>query len=149
LNPPPAVIQWEQILFHQQIRVIAHADISGNTVTWNNSILDGSNFGVDPANQNAGLTWNLSNVEGSMFLYLIVGNPNIDPNLERANLYQVSLDSIINGNAFVTLDGLTRIDELNFFGRVNLPDEANTGALLLFAVSAVLLTYEARRRRNA
>ena len=51
----------------------------------------------------------------------------------------------------VTLDGSTTIMGISFYGLnpATVPDEANTGALLLLAVSAVLLTYEAQRRRNA
>jgi hypothetical protein len=88
--------------------------------------------------QNANLSWNLTNVSGASFLYVIVGNTNPS---ELANLYQVSLDEIINGNGTVTINGLTTITELNFFGITPVPDEANTGALLLLAVSAALLTY--------
>jgi len=123
LNLPPVVIQWEQTIGQEGIFVIAHADILGEP-----------NFSVDPMVENANLTWNLTNISGGSFLYLIVGNSN--PNIERANLYQVSLDEITNGSGVVTIDGLTTIAGLDFFGRVDLPDEANTGALLLLAVSA-------------
>jgi len=149
LNVPPVVIQWEQTIQQQGIFVIAHADISGNTATWVPFLpLGGSNFTVDPMVENANLTWNLTNPHGSSFLYLIVGNSNL--NIERANLYQVSSDEIINGSGTVTIDGVTTITALNFFGRTPpVPDEANTGALLLLAVIAVLLTYQAQQRRNA
>jgi len=51
----------------------------------------------------------------------------------------------------VTLDGITTIMGISFYGLNTVPDEANTGTLLLVAVSAIaiLLTYEAQRRRNA
>jgi hypothetical protein len=49
----------------------------------------------------------------------------------------------------VTIDGLNPITSIVFFGTNNVPDEANAGALLLLVVSAVLLTYQAQRRRNA
>ncbi len=146
LNLPPVVIQWEQTIQQQGIFVIAHADITGNTVAWYPGLLGEPNFSVDPMVENASVMWNLTNVSGGSFLYLIVGNSN--PSVERANLYQVSLDEIINGHGFVTIDGQTTIAAMNFFGRVNVPDEANTGTLLLLAVIAVLLTYEAQRRRT-
>ena len=137
LNLPPVVVQWEQYIQQQGIFVIAHADVSGNTVTWFPGLLGPPNFNVDPMTENAGLTWNLTNISGGQFLYLIVANSN--PNIELANLYQVSTDEIINGNGFVTIDGATTIAALNFFGRVNLPDEANTGALFALALAALLL----------
>ena len=44
LNPPPVFVEWEQT-YHQ---IIAHVDISGNTVTWHPSFpLGGDNFVVD------------------------------------------------------------------------------------------------------
>jgi hypothetical protein len=94
LNLPPVVIQWEQTIGQEGIFVIAHADITGNTVAWYPGLLGEPNFSVDPMVENANLTWNLTNISGGSFLYLIVGNSN--PNIERANLYQVSLDEIIN-----------------------------------------------------
>jgi hypothetical protein len=48
----------------------------------------------------------------------------------------------------VTINGLNPITSIVFLGTNNVPDEANTGALLLLAVIAVLLTYQAERRRT-
>src|SRR6266516_3477987 len=51
----------------------------------------------------------------------------------------------------VTLDGFTTIMGISFYGLnpETVPDKVNTGALLLLAVSAILLTYEAQRPINA
>ncbi len=51
----------------------------------------------------------------------------------------------------VTLDGITTIMAISFYGLnpATVPEKANTGALLLLAVSVILLTYEAQRRRSA
>ena len=51
----------------------------------------------------------------------------------------------------VIVDGFTTIMGISFHGLnpETVPDKVNTGALLLLAVSAVVLTYQAQRRRNA
>jgi len=141
LNPPPVFVEWEQT-YHQ---IIAHADISGNTVTWHPSFpLGGDNFVVDPQEANANISWNLANVHGGSFLCLVTGG--LKDGSAWVNLYQVSLDQI-NGSGLVTIDGSTTISAINFFGHMPVPETVNTGALLFFVVLGLLLTYEARRRR--
>ena len=142
LNPPSVFVEWEQT-YHQ---IIAHADISGNTVTWHPSFpLGGDNFVVDPQGANANISWNLANVHGGSFLYLVTGG--LKDGSAWVDLYQVSLDRIINGSGLVTIDGSTTISAMNVFGNVPVPETVNTGALLFFTVLGLLLTYEVRRRR--
>src|SRR6266403_809139 len=134
LNLPPVVVQWEQYIQQHGIFPIAHADITGNTVTWVPGLLGPPNFNVDPMTQNAGVTWNLTNVSGGQFLYVFVGNSN--PNIELAHLYQVSADEIINGSGTVTIDGATTIAALNFFGRIDVPDSGSTALLSALGLAA-------------
>ncbi len=55
------------------------------------------------------------------------------------------------GDQIVTLDGIVTIMGISFYGLnpATVPEKVNTGAILLLAVSAILLTHEAQRRRNA
>jgi len=55
------------------------------------------------------------------------------------------------GDQIVTLDGITTIMGISFYGLnpATVPEKVNTAAILLLAVSAILLAYEAQRRRNA
>jgi len=141
LNPPSVFVEWEQT-YHQ---IIAHADIIGNIVTWHPSFpLGGDNFVVDAQGASANISWNLANVHGGSFLYLVTGG--LKDGSAWVNLYQVSLDQI-NGSGLATIDGSTTISAMNFFGHVPVPETVNTGALLFFVVLGLLLTCEARRRR--
>jgi hypothetical protein len=87
----------------------------------------------------------LANVHGGSFLYLVTGG--LKDGSAWVDLYQVSLDRIINGSGLVTIDGSTTISAMNVFGNVPVPETVNTGALLFFTVLGLLLTYEVRRRR--
>ena len=51
----------------------------------------------------------------------------------------------------VIVDGFTTIMGISFYGLnpASVPEKVNTGPLLLLGLSAVLLTYQAQRRRNA
>jgi hypothetical protein len=142
LNPPSIFVGWEQT-YHQ---IIAHADISGNIVTWHPSFpLGTDNFVVHPQGANANISWDLANIEGGSFLYLVTGG--LKNGSAWVNLYQVSLDQI-NGSGLVTIDGSTTISAMNFFGHVPVPvpETVNTSALLFFAVLGL---FEAQRRSNA
>jgi hypothetical protein len=149
-NLPPVFEDFLQRWIHNSTTLIAGANIDGTQVDWSPYTLFGpDNFGIDLLQPNANVSWNLTDTSGYFMQYIWITGSG-DPSQITDHLYAVSGQFFrYDGNGFVTIDGLNPITSIVFFGTNNVPDEANAGALLLLVVSAVLLTYQAQRRRNA
>jgi len=147
-NEPPAFVAFLQEWIHGQTVLIAGANIDGNTVTWSPFTMFGPpNFSIDLQQPNANVSWNLTDTAGYFTRYIWVDGSG-DSNQITDNLYAVTGDFRFDGEGLVTIDGINPITSIAFFGN-NVPDEANTGALFVLAIGALLLAYEAQRRRNA
>jgi hypothetical protein len=142
LNIPPNIVpQFIYMSTHQ----LAGANINGNTVTWSPFEPFGpAQFTITPLGTDAIVSWNLANTGGFMFQYLFLGSNNY-----QANLYRVPFPELINGTAYVTIDGLSNIDEIIFSGTNILPERLNCFVAFAIAVVGLLLTYKLQRRRTA
>lgn len=100
----------------------------------------------------ASISWNFDGAPNGYWLSTIDIYGRRADGTAWENIYRVPYGERFTGVAdLVTLDGLTTIMGISFYGLnpATVPEKVNTGALLLLAVSAILLTYEAQRRRNA
>lgn len=149
-NLPPVFEQFLQRWNHGDTLIIAGANIDGTTVDWSPFCIFGpDNFGINPQQPNANVTWNLTDTSGYFLQYIwVTGNG--DPSQITDHLYGVTGNPFrFEGDGLVTINGLNPITSIAFLGTNVVPDEANTGTLLLLAVSAILLTYKAQRRKKA
>ena len=146
---PQPVIQFFSHQFGNGngFQFLAGANIKDGQVVWSPFTIFGShNFGIilqDPAN--AQVSWNLTNTEGYFLQYVLLEGANGIDNLFglRGPGFQ------FEGGGLVTIDGLTAIQAIIFAGPNLVPETLNTGLLLFFAVSGLLLTYKLRRRKIA
>jgi hypothetical protein len=65
----------------------------------------------------------------------------------RDNIYRPRGLDRFEGQSFATIDQLTSIQAIIFYGTNVVPETVNTGWLLFFAVVGLLLTYKLRQRR--
>jgi hypothetical protein len=157
-NAPPAFYQFtlEQtrgwFTLFDEARVIApyHGWVSQFGVLNGGTYFNTNLFTLDPT-PTANVSWNFTTLPGySMSVLLLFG---LAPDgTDWNNLYGVPLGYRFTDSDFVTLNGSVDIGSIAFYGRFPgspVPDQSNAGALLLLAVIAVLLTYQAQRRRNA
>jgi hypothetical protein len=102
---------------------------------------------------NASIWWNFNGAPNGYWLSTIDVFGRRADGTAWENIYGVPWsDRFVSlENQLVGLDGYTTIMGISFYGLnpATVPDQANTGALLLLAVIAVLLTYQAQQRRNA
>jgi len=122
-------------------------------------ILDGGqNFFTDLINQpvnplTATVSWDFGSASGYWLKYILVEG--FAPNGNGANLYKVPFGSRLSGEGTVTIDGLTTIDSIAFYGRnpaypwaaVTTPDSGETFSLMLIALLCAA-TYEQLNRRR-
>ena len=149
-NLPPVFEQFLQRWNHGDTLIIAGANINGTTVNWSPFTLFGPpNFGINPQQPNANVTWNLTDTSGYFMQYIWVTGSGGSSQITD-NLYGVTGNPFrFEGDGLVTINGLNPITSIVFLGTNVVPDKANTGALFVLAIGALLLTYEAQRRRNA
>ena len=137
-NKPPQVF-YDLILHHSQI---AGANINGNTVNWSPFEPLGPNeFSITPLGTDAIISWDLALTDGYIFTYLLLEGTN-----SQANIYQVPGPQIINGTAYVTIDNVSTIQAIIFYGTNLVPETVDTGWLLFFAVIGLVLTYKFQPR---
>jgi hypothetical protein len=101
----------------------------------------------------ASISWNFNGAPNDYWLSTIHVFGRRADGTPWENIYAVGYgERFLNlDDQIVTVDGITTIMGISFYGLnpATVPETANTGAVLLLAVSAILLTYEAQRRRNA
>jgi hypothetical protein len=130
-NPPQVYIDWVNNNYNQNAFGIAYENLNG----WVPGFLQPPLFtSTSLGDSTATLSWNLIGTPYS-FGWLFVGGPN-----GLVNMYQVSLDQMLNGNAIITINGEFSISQLGIYGPVAIPtpDNGSTFLLLGFGLAALV-----------
>jgi hypothetical protein len=133
LNPPP--IFFTVVALPQ----LAGANINGTQVVWSPFEPFGPNqFSITTDGINASISWDLTSTDGFFLQYVLVeGVGGID------NIYRPPNDNQrFQGDGFATIDGLTQIQGIVFFGTNVAPESGTT--ILFFGLGLCAVVFARR-----
>ena len=114
---PRRVAEWFDKIYGVSIVYAGNAHIDGNTVTWEDMPINGSNVNLTAMGITDLLSWQLPDIQ---LKYILTGYYDFNTSVLTANLYRLTPRDYHFGFGSVNVDGLNPVTGIAFYSAVTL-----------------------------